>query len=108
MPAYDYGCESCGPFTLLRPMAEYAMPQACPACGQAAPRALLTVPNIAAMSATRRTAHAVNERSAHAPRLASASGAHRAGCQCCSPGKRTATPAAAKSFPAQRPWMISH
>jgi len=108
MPAYDYGCVSCGPFTLLRPMAEYAMPQACPECGAASARALLTVPNIAAMSTARRAAFSVNERSAHAPRLASASGAHRSGCQCCTPGQRAAIPAAAKSFPAQRPWMISH
>jgi putative FmdB family regulatory protein len=111
MPAYDYGCEACGPFTLMRPMAEYALPQDCPECGQSSSRALLTVPNIAAMGTARRAAHATNERSAHAPRLASASGRHRTGCSCCSPGaKRTATAesAAAKSFPNQRPWMISH
>ncbi len=105
MPAYDYDCRSCGPFTLMRPMAEYALAQDCPECGQSTPRALLTVPNIAAMGTARRAAFATNERSAHAPRLASASGKHRAGCGCCSP---SAKPAAAKSFPSQRPWMISH
>jgi putative FmdB family regulatory protein len=108
MPVYDYGCQACGPFSLTRPMIEYAMPQQCPDCGAAAPRVMLTVPSIAGMSPSRRAAHAVNERSANEPRLTSASGAHRPGCQCCAPTRRAAAPAAAKSFPSQRPWMISH
>ncbi len=107
MPAYDYLCDECGPFTSVRPMLEYAMPQECPGCGRGAPRALLQVPSIALMAASTRRAHATNERSASAPRLASG-GAHRAGCQCCAPKPKQATPAAAKSFPSQRPWMISH
>ena len=105
MPAYDYACAGCGPFTAVRPMAEYALPKDCPGCGQPTPRALLRVPSLAMMSAGQRTAHATNERSAHAPRLSSP-GQHRPGCSCCSPAK--AKPAAAKSFPSQRPWMISH
>lgn len=106
MPTYDYLCTECGPFTALRPMADYADPQDCPGCGSSARRAMLTVPSIAAMSPSKRTAHATNERSANAPRLSSA-GAHRPGCHCCSPAKAKA-PQAAKSFPSQRPWMISH
>jgi len=108
MPVYDYGCESCGPFTMLRPMAEYAMPQPCPDCAGVAPRVMLTMPSIAGMASTARSAHAVNERSSHEPQLASASGAHRPGCQCCKPTKRVAEPIAAKGFPSRRPWMISH
>ena len=106
MPTYDYLCTECGSFSALRPMADYAAPQDCPGCGQSSRRAMLTVPNIAAMPAGRRNAFATNERSANAPRLSSA-GSHRAGCSCCSPAKAEA-PQAAKSFPAQRPWMISH
>ena len=112
MPAYDYACTRCGPFTRVRPMADYAMPQDCPDCGMAAPRALLQVPAIGRLAAGQRRAHAMNERSADAPRLASGGpapgGAHRAGCKCCSPFAKKAAPAAAKSFPTQRPWMISH
>ena len=67
MPVYDYLCERCGPFTEMRPMAECDVPQRCPRCGRAAPRAFLTAPYFAAMSAERRSAHATNERSAHAP-----------------------------------------
>jgi putative FmdB family regulatory protein len=108
MPVYDYACETCGVFTALRPMAEYALPLDCPDCGRAAPRALLQVPGIAVMASGQRRAHAVNERSAHAPRLASAGGAHRPGCACCKPAGKTGGPAAVKGFPSQRPWMISH
>lgn len=104
MPVYDYACETCGPFTVLRPMAQFKDPHDCPDCGGSSPRAFLTAPNLAAMDAGRRKAHATNERSAHAPRRSSG---HGAGCGCCG-GAKTKTPAAAKGFPSARPWMISH
>nr|WP_174511786.1 zinc ribbon domain-containing protein [Methylocella tundrae] len=112
MPYYDYLCDSCGSFTESRPMAESAAPRPCPACGASAPRAILTAPHMGAMSKERRMAFATNERSANAPRLSSAG--HGAGCSCCAGMSRksgaatAAAPSAAKSFPAARPWMISH
>jgi putative FmdB family regulatory protein len=105
MPVYDYACEACGPFTVMRPMAEFRDPHACPDCGGTSPRAFLTAPRLAGMDPALKAAHATNERSRHAPRR---SGSHGAGCGCCSPKKTTAAPAAAKSFPKARPWMISH
>ena len=107
MPVYDYACDACGPFTVLRPMAEFQDPHDCPDCGTACGRAFLTAPNLASMDAGLRKAHATNERSRHAPRRVSG---HGAGCGCCSgstKAKTQATPAA-KSFPSARPWMISH
>jgi hypothetical protein len=55
------------------------------------------------MEAGLKAAHATNERSRHAPRRS-----HGPGCGCCAPKKAAAAPAAAKGFPAARPWMISH
>ncbi|HLH87923.1 MAG TPA: zinc ribbon domain-containing protein [Xanthobacteraceae bacterium] len=122
MPVYDYECESCGPFTFMRPMAQCDRPARCPQCGGKAPRAFLTAPYFA-MPAERRRAYAANEQSANAPYLASeVSGAHDAGCSCCvvpptrtlprsKGGKKSRTKTArsgAKSFPGSRPWMISH
>jgi putative FmdB family regulatory protein len=113
MPVYDYECRSCGPFTEVRPMAECDLPSGCPSCGYLAPRAFLTAPNLATMSRSRRLAHATNERSASAPqRLGEFKAKHRAGCACCS-GKLSSRKTlrgknGAKSFPASRPWMISH
>jgi putative FmdB family regulatory protein len=117
MPVYDYLCARCGPFTDMRPMAESALPHECPECGKDAPRAFLTAPYFAAMSADRRLAHATNERSASSPQVLSTSnGSHGGGCRCCS-GKSLryeksarggASPTSAKGFPARRPWMISH
>ena len=105
MPVYDYLCEHCGPFSAMRPMAAYAAPVPC-ACGSEAPRALLAPPAFAGMEAGARRAHATNERSAHAPKQ---SRKHPASCGCCRPaGKRVAEAVGAKSFPAARPWMISH
>ena len=111
MPVYEYLCEKCGPFTAVRPMAEYDRPHDCPGCGRDAPRVLLTAPNMSLMSTASRTAHATNERSAHAPR--SSKQTHGAGCSCCSEkstSKRIVKQGrdGSKSFPTARPWMISH
>lgn len=103
MPLYDYLCAACGPFAETRPMAESATPRPCPGCGAGAPRALLAAPRLSALSPERSRAHAVNERSAHAPRSARGSG-------CCSTKSRAPAPSAgaARSFPGRRPWMLSH
>ncbi len=107
MPIYEYLCSACGPFTAERPMAQFAQPQDCAGCGEAAPRALLTAPAFAGMDAGRRRAGAVNERSANAPTKAKR---HPSSCGCCSGRgkKRSAEAVTAKSFPTQRPWMIGH
>jgi putative FmdB family regulatory protein len=73
MPTYDYGCEHCGQFTTSRPMAEFALPQPCPNCGDPAPRAL--------------TSPAIGSGAREAPFAASAP-AHPGGCRCCAaPGR---------------------
>lgn len=112
MPVYDYLCDRCGPFTDMRPMAECDLPHKCPECGSEAPRAFLTAPYFATMSADRRLAYATNERSASAPKTLSG---HDGSCSCCSgrsmrykKNGRDAKNGAAKSFPSRRPWMISH
>ncbi len=101
-------------------MAECDDPQACPQCESMAPRVILTAPNLFCMPAEKRKAHAVNERSTHAPQtLAQYKASHGPGCGCCSTGKNssgkkkparlvTKTKSGAKGFPTARPWMISH
>jgi putative FmdB family regulatory protein len=113
MPVYDYLCASCGPFADMRPMAECELPHDCPACGEPAQRALLTAPHLATMDSGRRKAFATNERSASAPKsLKQMTSKHGPGCGCCS-GKKSMRYTrrgkdGSKSFPAGRPWMISH
>ncbi|MBJ6986435.1 MULTISPECIES: FmdB family zinc ribbon protein [unclassified Devosia] len=111
MANYDYQCQDCGPFSAVRPMAQSAEPCACPSCGGPAPRAFLTVPYIAGMEASQRQAFATNERARHEPKRGGS--AHGPGCSCCSStgkkGRSTLVRAdGSKSFPAARPWMISH
>ena len=81
MPIYDYECKSCGPFTAMRPMAEFRDPCACPACGSGAPRTFLSAPAIAGMDATGRSARASDERHVSSERPTKAP--HPAGCGCC-------------------------
>jgi putative FmdB family regulatory protein len=114
MPVYEYLCDRCGPFTQMRPMAEYEMPSDCPECAGAAPRVILTAPRASTLAAETRRAHATNERSANAPRSSSSMrGNHGAGCSCCGGGSAKKGSASKgknglKSFPSSRPWMISH
>jgi putative FmdB family regulatory protein len=113
MPIYEYLCSDCGPFTDLRPMAECDDPQDCPHCEGSSPRVILTAPNFSCMPAEKRKAHAINEKSRHAPKTPGEyKAAHAPGCGCCS-GKKparlmTKTNGGAKGFPTARPWMISH
>ena len=87
MPAYEYACGDCGEFQTSRPVAEAAMPQACPECGELAPRALARPHVRTAGAAIRYVAESRNERSANEPPTE-----HRF--------KGTTGP--------QRPWMIGH
>jgi putative FmdB family regulatory protein len=105
MPLYAYDCLACGDFSAFAPLARYDQPAPCPDCGEASPRAGLSVPMLAGMDASRFKAHAVNEKSAHAPETSTRTGRHPSGCGCCKPAARTT---AAKSFPGTRPWMIGH
>jgi putative FmdB family regulatory protein len=74
MPSYDYECADCGPFTEVRPMAEFDLPQPCPDCAQPAPR-LLTAP---ALGGGAPEADAGPARS------------HPGGCACCMPRRLVA------------------
>ncbi|WEK06037.1 MAG: zinc ribbon domain-containing protein [Candidatus Devosia phytovorans] len=108
MAYYDYQCESCGPFTAIRPMSQSADKHDCPDCGQPSARAFFSMPYANGMDAARRTAFATNEKASHEPRRS-----HGAGCSCCSaskskPSSTVHLPNGSKTFAGKRPWMISH
>jgi hypothetical protein len=97
----------------MRAMSLSDAPCDCSQCGVSAPRVLLTAPAFSCMPASRRVAHATNERASHAPMSLDQFKAKRrgAGCSCCAPrgkGRLTTTPTGERGFPTARPWMISH
>lgn len=108
MPLYDYACSDCGGFEAFRSISNRDNPAHCPQCGAAASR-VLVVPSFALMDASVRTAHATNERARHEPKKSSAH-VHGPGCGCGSSISKSTVKAAdgSKTFPAKRPWMISH
>lgn len=117
MPTYDYACPDCGGFDALRSLAQRNDPCACPDCGTASPRVIVTAPRLACLSSASREAQSINERARHEPRSSRQHDGsygrlkHPSGCGCCSPGKQGATVRAgdgSKTFPSKRPWMISH
>jgi putative FmdB family regulatory protein len=77
MPTYEYLCDGCGPFTAMRPMAEFELPLECPVCDAMAPRVILTAPHCSTTSAEGRQSQ---EWSATSPAATS----HASGCGCCS------------------------
>lgn len=114
MPTYDYACDQCGPFESLRSIGQRDTLSVCPRCGTACKRVLTGAPRLAVISAQKHLAMRTNERASHEP-VSSKSYVlrpHPSGCSCCSGGgKAKATTVVSngnKSFPAKRPWMISH
>jgi putative FmdB family regulatory protein len=77
MPVYEYLCEGCGQFTLMRSM----LPADCPLCQASAPRVVLTAPYCSTVSPQTCLAQAANERSAGG--RASSGDAHGTSCTCC-------------------------
>lgn len=68
MALYEYDCVACGPFDVLRPMAEAARPARCPACGKEA-RRVFSPPALALLARPLRSALDREEKSAHEPEL---------------------------------------
>jgi putative FmdB family regulatory protein len=81
MPVYEYLCEGCGRFTLMRSMSEYELPADCPLCQASAPRVVLTAPYCSTVSPRTCLAQAANVRSAGG--RASSGDAHGTSCSCC-------------------------
>ncbi|MBD9442659.1 FmdB family zinc ribbon protein [Pseudomonas sp. PDM04] len=115
MALYEYDCPDCGDFTALRPMADSALPCACPECGKPSLRVILSAPALATLAGHTRKAIAANERSAHAPKTVEEyrdSARHPKGCGCCGPSRNVepskANPHGLKGKASGRPWMISH
>jgi putative FmdB family regulatory protein len=70
VPTYSYGCPRCGPFDLVRPMAESGADATCSHCGAAARRAF-GAPALRALSREATAALEKGERSAEAPEVVS-------------------------------------
>ena len=66
MALYEYDCATCGPFDVIRPMAESARPARCPGCGEEA-RRVFSPPALPLLARPMRTALDREEKSAHEP-----------------------------------------
>jgi putative FmdB family regulatory protein len=66
VPLYAFDCAGCGPFELVRPMAEAGAPSTCPACGAPA-RRVYTPPGVPRLARPVRRALDLEEKSAHEP-----------------------------------------
>ncbi|WP_213229187.1 zinc ribbon domain-containing protein [Caballeronia sp. NK8] len=111
MPIYQYECEFCGSFDVMRSIADRDAPHLCPECGTQTTRAITSTAMLSLMPQSRRDACATNERSAHAPTSSKSLGyRHGPSCACCKPKVGSSGDAArsAMKSPAGRPWMISH
>jgi putative FmdB family regulatory protein len=115
MPTYEYECQRCGSFTMLRPMDQRHQPCQCPNCAGDGGRLILSAPSLPTLSGNQRLAITTNERSANAPQTVAEyqqSKRHPSGCSCCAASKPVtpskANPLGLKNKTGPRPWMISH
>lgn len=92
MPTYAFTCEACGPFELIRPLAESAAPARCPGCATIGER-VFTPPALALLDEPTRRALDEEHRSAHEPDVV---GERRAGRPL--PHRHEPSP----------PWVLSH
>jgi putative FmdB family regulatory protein len=69
MPIYAFDCRACGPFEIVRPMAQAGSPAACPGCSGEA-RRRFTPPGLALVERPLRRALDREEKSAHEPDVA--------------------------------------
>jgi len=116
MPFYDYICDECGEFSLLRNVAARDLPAPCPECHARSVRAV-SAPNLSLMPTGRREAFARNEKSQHEPGVKTR---HRCGAGCgCGPKKDNARKSThtvdlgkigkfEMSRKRKRPWMLGH
>lgn len=113
MPLYSYFCMDCGTFDQMRSMSDYQKPANCPQCGQASDRQITAV-QLNLMAGTQRTAHRLNEKNAHEPRIRQSGGmagqdhgshghVHGPGC-----GHSHGHAAAGPQPTASRPWQVGH
>lgn len=102
MPVYEYFCEGCdATFSSLQTMARCSEPAPCPHCANES-RRIISAPRLNAMRADVRTAHQINEKSAHQPKMARG---HACGAGC---SHQQNTPTLKQARTTQRPWMIGH
>ena len=66
MPYYEFICEACGPFDVMRPMAAAGAAAACPNCGAGA-RRVFSPPGLALLARPVRRALDLEHKSAHEP-----------------------------------------
>ena len=59
MPIYDFECADCGPFVVMRRIADRDAACHCPDCGNEGTR-VVTAPSLALMGSASRAAHATN------------------------------------------------
>jgi putative FmdB family regulatory protein len=91
MPVYEFTCQGCGPFDLMRPMAESGAPADCPSCGATAAR-VFTPPAVALLDAPFRRVLDSEDKSAHEPDVVS---------------ERSGRPLPHSHEPSP-PWVLSH
>jgi putative FmdB family regulatory protein len=88
---YAFTCAGCGPFELMRPMAEAGSATRCPACGAEA-RRVFTPPGLALLATPVRSALDMEDKSAHEPAVE---------------GEKRGRPLPHRHRPAP-PWVLRH
>lgn len=113
MPIYSYFCQQCGTFDKMRSMSRHQEPANCPQCGSSCARQVTAV-ELNLMQGSKRTAHRLNEKNAHEPRVHTSGDTQHHHGHVHGPGcGHNHVAHAAHSGPqrvpaASRPWQVGH
>ena len=111
MPVYEYQCDDHGVFEVLKSLAEYAEPAACPSCDVTATR-LLSTPHLSGLARPNMIAHERNERSRHEPRRVKSTHdhahPHHREARAIASAKGEPQKPVLKQYTGARPWVIEH
>lgn len=116
MPIYEYKCSECGMFSALKKLSESSSLMTCVSCGEAAIK-IVSIPHLALVSLSTRSAHERNEKASSEPRQARRSSCGCTGLHSCKPGsKENSSPVQLKkesgllmqTKKTARPWMLGH
>ena len=108
MPLYDYHCEVCGPFREWRGMSEATKPLRCSGCGRSAQRQI-SAPHVrTGQAGIRYKAEALNEKSAHEPRVVQHVGRKNADKEVQGHAQHSHHGKHGHLHRSNRPWMVGH
>jgi putative FmdB family regulatory protein len=104
MKVFEYKCEKCGVFDLVRPLGLRSHPGPCPECGKLSQR-IISIPNMSQIDKNKKDRIERNIKAQHQPHICGVGCDHED--HVSTPSHSVAQPKF-KEYTGPRPWVIEH